>query len=107
MVRGHNERVATPANRERVLTEVERLREALLAWDAGMPIDVEAVARSARDLETERNAAVAAGGQRAQDELAKLAELGYVSGWDQYVRDLRERVLELRAQADAGAESTE
>ncbi|QDU67381.1 sulfatase [Engelhardtia mirabilis] len=98
IVRGGNERVATPQNVERVMVDVDRLRAALLEWNATMPIPVESVARSARDLETEQNAALAAGGSRAQAEADKLEQLGYAAGWNQYVGELRDRVLERRAE---------
>jgi arylsulfatase A-like enzyme len=87
---------ADPAQRAKVLARIDELRAALLDWNATMPIDVEAVVRSDRDVETERN----------QAELARdrqlLEELGYVEGWDLYQGEqLRERVLELRAAAQA------
>ncbi|MEO0649579.1 MAG: sulfatase [Planctomycetota bacterium] len=88
VVRGANPSVASDANRERVLREVERLRTALLAWDANMPIGVETIAQSDRDLESLSNRDAAFSQQ--------LAELGYVDGWDQYSGELRERVLERR-----------
>jgi arylsulfatase A-like enzyme len=93
---------ADPAVRTKVLAEVDELRAALLAWDATMPIDVEAVVRSDRDLESEANLA-----QFASDaEL--LAQLGYVAGWDQYRGDaLRERVLAVRAASEAAGASDE
>lgn len=83
--------------RRKVLEEAERLRAVLLAWNEDMPIDVEAVVRSARDLETE--AAQQELNQRAaaDEELRRrLDALGY-SGMDIYQGALRERVQEERA----------
>jgi arylsulfatase A-like enzyme len=102
IVRGRNPAVATPENRARVLTEVERLRAALLEWDRGLPIDVEAIVRSARDLETERNEALARGGATAAQLAQNLEALGYAGDFGAYAGELRERVLTLRAAADGG-----
>jgi arylsulfatase A-like enzyme len=87
---------ADPEQRAKVLTRVEELRAALLAWNATLPIDVEAVVRSDRDVETETNQA-----QLARDR-ELLEKLGYAEGWDSYRGEqLRERVLELRAASQA------
>jgi arylsulfatase A-like enzyme len=88
---------ADPEQRAKVLARVEVLRAALLAWNATLPIDVEAVVRSDRDVETETNQA-----QLARDR-ELLEKLGYAEGWDSYRGEqLRERVLELRAASQAG-----
>jgi len=102
--------------RDKVLAEADRLRVALLAWDAHMPIDVEDVVRSARDLETEdaqlaqRAADLArlrAEGVQGADETARrMAALGYTSQMDEYQGELRDLVLERRAAVErAAAES--
>jgi arylsulfatase len=83
--------VASAENRARVMVEVERLRAALLDWNATQPIGVETVARSARDVETQSN--------RDAAMTENLARLGYVEGWDNYSGALRERVMALRENA--------
>ncbi|MEZ5977096.1 MAG: hypothetical protein R3F34_02625 [Planctomycetota bacterium] len=89
VVRAPLDAVPTAA-RERVVASVEELHAALREWSDTMPLDVEDVIRSARDLETEAN----------QAERQRLAELGYVAGWDDYRgEELRARVLELRGES--------
>ena len=94
--------------REKVLAEADRLRAALLAWNEHMPIDVEQVERSDRDLETERAARARmdedarnlrrAGVTDEREMRARLAQLGYTPEMMEYQGDLRELVLEHRAQ---------
>ena len=96
VVRGRRPEVAGLKNRQAVLADVERLRSALLQWNASQPIDVETVDRSERDLESETN--------RDALYVKQLEELGYVEGWDQYAGALRDRVLaERAAREEAGS----
>jgi arylsulfatase A-like enzyme len=86
---------APEAARAEVLALIDELRAELLRWNATMPIDVEAVVRSARDLETEANT------KAALAELERLAEFGYTEETFRYRGDeLRQRVLELRAERE-------
>ncbi len=96
IVRGAVPAVAGEANRAKLMTEIDRLRAALLEWNDSMPIDVEDVERSDRDLETDANA-------RAQ--VQNLEYLGYVTDWDAYHGDLREAVEAAREEATAPAEA--
>jgi arylsulfatase A-like enzyme len=101
IVRGDPARVSESA-REQVLAQVNRLRAALLAWNADMPIDVEDVVLSDRDLENERLRA-----QQDPDyerQMANLQSLGYTETGDRtsYVGDLAERVRELRGEERPG-----
>lgn len=81
--------------RAQVLALVDELRAELLIWNATMPIDVEAVVRSDRDLETEANT------RAAQAEIERLAKFGYTEETFRYRGDeLRERVLELRTERE-------
>ncbi|MBI1379693.1 MAG: sulfatase-like hydrolase/transferase [Planctomycetaceae bacterium] len=92
--------------REKVLAEADRLREALLAWNEHMPIDVEQVERSARDIETERAARAKmdhdarelrrSGVTDEREMRQRLAQLGYTQEMMEYQGDLRELVLEHR-----------
>lgn len=92
--------------RQKVLAEADRLREALLAWNEHMPIDVEQVERSDRDLETERAARAKmdqdarelrrAGVTDEREMRERLAQLGYTQEMMEYQGDLRELVLEHR-----------
>jgi arylsulfatase A-like enzyme len=82
--------------------ELARLRAALLAWDQTMPIGVEEVVQSDRDLESEANSQARLAELAAQREL--LIKLGYLQEGDRgsYSGELRERVLELRQQSGGG-----
>lgn len=77
--------------------DLQRLRSALLAWNAEMPIGVEEVVQSDRDLESEANRRALAGDGEAQRQT--LEKLGYLQEQDRgsYSGDLRQRVLESRA----------
>jgi hypothetical protein len=85
--------------RRAIAGELERLRAALLAWDAGMPIGVEEVVQSDRDLESEDNRRALGGDAETQRQA--LERLGYLGEQDRgsYSGELRQRVLEKRAGA--------
>lgn len=90
---------ANPDTRAQVLEKVETLRAELLAWDAHMPIDVEDIVRSNRDIETELNQLLKENSQ-AREDAQILIELGYMDGGDAYAgAELRARVLELRGES--------